>query len=432
MIAIIGGGLTGLTAAYELTKKGLDVTLVEREKYLGGALSSYRIKDYYVESFYHHFFKNDREFFNLLSDLGLSEKVIWKNTKTAFYSDEKFYDLSGAVNLLVFGMLSFSERTRLASLALKIKTMSKKQIEKLDSVSAKEWIGKNLSPNIYSSFFEPLLRSKYGNNLNDISAAWFLERMRVRSTRGLTGEKLGYLEGGFEVFLRKLIKEIEENQGILKKNVAAKKIIIKDNRVCDLLHEKGKINADCVISTIPPKGFLSLTNMKGVYGKKMEKLEYQGCVSVLLGVDKKLTDFYWTNLMEGKTDFGALVEHTNFIPETCYAKDHIIYLASYPPAGSKIWKMNRSQIFSHYLGQLRKLLPGSDIKVKWWRVSVEKECGLVYKKGILSHIPGVETPVKGLLAGGMFNSYPERSINESIRLGKECARLAEEFEKNKC
>ena len=35
-VAIIGGGITGLTAAYELTKRGINVTVFEKDEYLGG------------------------------------------------------------------------------------------------------------------------------------------------------------------------------------------------------------------------------------------------------------------------------------------------------------------------------------------------------------------------------------------------------------
>ncbi len=57
-IGIIGGGLTGLVAASRLAQEH-EVDLFEKMPYLGGCLSSYHIKDYWIERFYHHCFSGD-------------------------------------------------------------------------------------------------------------------------------------------------------------------------------------------------------------------------------------------------------------------------------------------------------------------------------------------------------------------------------------
>ena len=43
-IAVIGAGISGLCCAYELTKAGYDVTVFEKEDYIGGRMAS-RVKD---------------------------------------------------------------------------------------------------------------------------------------------------------------------------------------------------------------------------------------------------------------------------------------------------------------------------------------------------------------------------------------------------
>ena len=40
-IIIVGGGIAGLTLAYQLVKKGLQVTVLERENRVGGLARSY-------------------------------------------------------------------------------------------------------------------------------------------------------------------------------------------------------------------------------------------------------------------------------------------------------------------------------------------------------------------------------------------------------
>lgn len=427
--AVVGGGVTGLAAAYELSKKGMDVTVIEREKNIGGVLSSFSIGGFKIEKFYHHVFHGDEHFFGMCRELGLSGLLEWRNTQTGFYSKGKFYNLSGAVHLLLFGLLSPAERFKLASFALRLKTISKKEIESMDNFSASQWIKHNLGDNIYRNFFEPLLTSKYGEDLDDVSAAWFVERMRMRSTRGLTGEKLCYMKGGFHAFVEKIAEKIMENNGKIITGSSARKVIIRGGRVEGVCHSKGTLKCSSVISTVPVRDMLRFSGISGEYAKKAGKLEYQGAVSVLIGTDARLTEYYWTNMIDRGFAFGAAVEHTNFMAPEEYGGGSIIYLASYPQKSSEIWKMKEKEIFRNYLNDLKRMLPEKKIKVKWWRVAVEKNAGLVYRKGVLTGMPGFETPIKGLYAGGMFNSYPDRNLNESVRIGKECARLASCLEK---
>jgi uncharacterized protein with NAD-binding domain and iron-sulfur cluster len=57
-VAIIGAGLTGLTAAYQLAQKGHQVVIFEKEYALGGLAAGFKEKDWdwSLEHFYHHFF----------------------------------------------------------------------------------------------------------------------------------------------------------------------------------------------------------------------------------------------------------------------------------------------------------------------------------------------------------------------------------------
>ena len=51
---IIGGGITGLSAAYYLSKHGQKVLVIEKADEAGGLLSSHTIHGYKIEKFYHH------------------------------------------------------------------------------------------------------------------------------------------------------------------------------------------------------------------------------------------------------------------------------------------------------------------------------------------------------------------------------------------
>lgn len=66
-VAVVGAGLAGLTAAELLSRRGFQVTVIDRNPYLGGKLASWKEDGVEIEHGFHAFF---RHYFNLLHWLG--------------------------------------------------------------------------------------------------------------------------------------------------------------------------------------------------------------------------------------------------------------------------------------------------------------------------------------------------------------------------
>jgi oxygen-dependent protoporphyrinogen oxidase len=75
-IAIIGGGITGLTAAWRLHTRGHRVRLFEAEARFGGAVRSERIDDWLVEAGPNSLHVNSPEVAAVLGELGLEPKTL--------------------------------------------------------------------------------------------------------------------------------------------------------------------------------------------------------------------------------------------------------------------------------------------------------------------------------------------------------------------
>jgi protoporphyrinogen/coproporphyrinogen III oxidase len=78
-IAIIGGGITGLTAAWRLNTRGHRVRLFEAEARFGGAVRSQRIDDWLVEAGPNSLHVNAPEVAAVLGELGLESKILAAN-----------------------------------------------------------------------------------------------------------------------------------------------------------------------------------------------------------------------------------------------------------------------------------------------------------------------------------------------------------------
>lgn len=407
-IVVIGGGLAGLSAAVKLSEAGMDVTLIEKGAELGGAAASYKIGDYTIEKYYHHLFASDDALLRLIEKLGLKTRLEWRTARTGYYVDGRIYPLNTPSEILKYPYLSFMDKVRLTLLVLRAK---RAELSRFNDVSAADFLTK-YGKRTYENFFEPLLRSKFGSGEN-ISAAWLLGRIKIRSTRSVEGEKLGYLRGGIWQLIEKMSGRIK---GEIRTNCEVRRVALENGAVAGVDIGGEVIKCRGAISTAAPHVLNSLLGTPAVRG-----IKYQGAACFLFGLSGKLMeDTYWLNI-KGDAPFGALVEHTNFIPEGDYG-ENLLYAASYFQNESDIrWRLGEEELMRLYVQKLEELFPGSVSKVRWWRLARELFAGPIYGVGYAPLPYG--TGVKGLYIAGMFSApnYPERSMNGSIRAGEECA-----------
>lgn len=412
-IAVIGAGLSGLSAAYELSKKGFDVTIFE-ESDIGGLASSYLINNYSIEKYYHHIFRSDRTILELIHELELDSKLEWLKGTTGYCIKGKIYPLNTPKEILQFPYLSFSDKVKLGLLVLR----SKMNKQDLDSISAKNFIINNAGKSVYYNFFEPLLNSKFGSSKDNVSASWLLSRIKIRSDRSISGEKLGYMKGGFVILVEAILAILHENNVEFIKNPVTK-ITSKNNQIKAIEAANEVISCDKVISTIP------LNNLNKIINAKIgSDIRYQGSSCAVLALNTKLfNDIYWLNI-KADVPFGAVIEHTNFVPLDYY-REHIVYIASYfQDENDPLWKMSEEDVIDLYVKGLQDLFPTFDkSSINWWKLTRDIYAAPVFEKGFKSKILPYKTSINGLYVAGMFSlpNYPERTMNGSIRAGIDCA-----------
>lgn len=421
-VAVVGGGVAGLSAAYSICKHGGEVVVLEKESQLGGLLSSFKIKGYNIEGFYHHVFKEDKSFFELLNELGLKDRLVWRKVKSGSIDSRGIYNLSTPLDLLRYKPLGFIEKVKLGLFVLKIRRI--KNFGRYDRINAKRWIVHNVGERVYEKFFEPLLKSKYGKFADEISAAWFISRIALRADRSSSGETLGYLKGGFQILIDKLEKEIISRDGVITLNAEVKEIHLSKKRVVyEKDGKKSAVDYDVVISTLPVPLLLNILKDQEKGLERLKNIKYEGSVCVLLGVKKRLSNIYWLNLMEKDAMFGAIVEHTNFIGKENYDNDRIIYLMTYADSDSELFRTPDNKIVADYVGYLNKFFSLSNSEITWSRVAKSRHSAPVYSSEYLGYKPEPKT-LNGIFLAGMPTSYPDRSINDSISSGISVARLA--------
>ncbi|MDQ1276384.1 MAG: hypothetical protein QG610_1961 [Euryarchaeota archaeon] len=428
-IVIIGSGLAGLSAGYKLCKSN-EIIIFEKDPDIGGMSASYFLehsgKRYFIEKYYHHIFRSDSELLDLIKELGFEKKMLWLKGKNAYFVDGKNYPMNTPFEILHFSPLSVFDLAKLGMLVLRIKLI--KDSTPYDRIKAREWILSTTGKSVYENFFAPLMKSKFGDNAENVSAAWLIGRVKIRSDRGKEGEKLGYMQGGFNSLIEALEKEITANRGEIKTNMEVTEIVIKDNAVQGVVANGDFIACDAVISTAEPAVLDSITGGNlGALHDTLMSIRYQGTACALIGLDRSLMKDgnYWLNI-KADVPFGAVIEHTNFLPFEDYG-ENLVYVTSYfQDIKSPLWTQKEEEVIESYLKGLERMFPEFSRKdVLWTRLYRRMDTAPVYEQGYLEKVLPFAAGPSGLYLAGMFSSsnYPERSINGSVKAGFESAEL---------
>lgn len=417
-IAIIGAGFTGLTAGYELVKKGHSVTIFEKASLPGGLALGYK-KDSWkwsLEEYYHHWFTNDTAILNLAKEINYT--VLTFRPKTSSYIHNKIYQLDSPLTFLQFPELSPIQRLRmLATLAFLRFTPFWHPLEK---TTAAAFLPRYMGEKAYDLLWKPLLVNKFGAYTNTISLAWFWGRITKRTP------SLAYPEGGFLHFAQSLVAAIEKKGGKL---VFSAEIATIESGETGVSLGKKYGRFDKVIVTLPSFGFLKLCpQLPTDYKKQLAALQGLGAITMVLRLKKQFfaDGTYWLNVCETKSPVLAVVEHTNFIDKKYYNNEHLVYLGNYLPIDHPYFKKNNTELLALFDPFLRKLNPQYASSLLGYDVFKVPFAQPIIPINYSSQIPAFRTPLRNVYLANMQQVYPwDRGTNYAVELGNKISALIE-------
>ncbi len=430
-IVVIGGGLAGLAAAYALARKGYRVTLLEEQGEFGGLASSITLEGHPVERFYHFICRGDQELVSLINELGLADKLHWKQTSTAFYSHRRLYQFGTPFDLLNFDCIPWLQRLRFGLHVLSCRYRS--QWQPLDQVAARSWLIKNIGPQAYNEIWHPLLKVKFGDYFDKISAAWIWHRIwRVANSRPnlLSREAYGYLENGSSTLYGQLVENLSNMASVrLCPLTRVEKIVIQDGKVSAVEAAGEHIACDGVISTVSPQILLRLLpGASGAYFERLKAIQTIGLVCVLLSLTEAFGPFYWMNVNDERIKFNGMIELTNLNAHLASRGMHLLYIPYYLSTNDPRFHESDRFFYEEYVQALKLLNPGfTEAAIKDWRVFRDPYAQAICTTSFMKLVPEVRSPIRGLYVTDSTQFYPEdRTLSAAIRQGQKAARLLDE------
>ncbi len=417
-IAIIGGGMAGLGAAYELTKKTkVEIRVFERSSELGGLAHSVTIGGTPLEAYYHHMFPTYYDFFEIADEIGIKRDIFFTKAPTGIFYKGKTYPMSAPLDLLRFSPLSPLERIRMGFILAWLKI--KRNYKNFEKVTAETWLKKYMGEHAYGVMWEPLLVSKFGDKASTVSMAWFWSRVYERPN------KFGYFKGGFKTLIDALERFLRKKNVQISLSSPVQKITKRDEQY--IVHTEGKEETfDCVIIAAPPVSFIKMAEdlLPQPFIERTRKLDYQGTLCGILVLKQHLTDYYWLNINEKDYPFVGVIDHAHFVSPETYGGRYPVYIARYLNASHPLYKASDDDLWSQFLPLLKKINPAFDeswITERYmFRAPFTQPVVPINYKSIR---PSYATPVKGLWWVSMSHIYPwDRGTDHSFHAGRELAR----------
>lgn len=165
-VIIIGAGIAGLTAGFELSKDNIDFQILEAQDKIGGTIQSLRIGDYLVESGPHTFSTLNTEVFKLIQELGIEDELL----EASQAANKRYIYLNGQLVEVPKGPKEFFT-TNILSKDAKWTLFEELFIKKVNNEeTVEDFISRRFGRDILKNLVQPFLTGVYAGDVKKLSA----------------------------------------------------------------------------------------------------------------------------------------------------------------------------------------------------------------------------------------------------------------------
>mmetsp|Transcript_1730 Transcript_1730/g.2567 ORF Transcript_1730/g.2567 Transcript_1730/m.2567 type:complete len:623 (+) Transcript_1730:120-1988(+) len=295
-VAVIGGGLAGLSCAKYLSDAGHEPTIYEARDVLGGKVSAWQDEDGdWIETGLHIFFGAYPNVMNMFDELNIHDRLQWKIHQMIFAMQElpgeftTFDFIPGIPAPFNFGlailmnqkMLTFPEKIQTAPPLIPMLIEGQSFIDAQDELSVTEFMRKYGMPErINEEVFIAMAKALDFIDPDKLSMTVVLTAMN-RFLNESNGLQMAFLDGNQpDRLCQPMADHVAKNGGKVVLNAPLKEIVTNDDGSINhlLLRSGEKIEADEYVSAMP------VDIVKRMLPKKWQNMPYFRQLDELEGI----------------------------------------------------------------------------------------------------------------------------------------------------
>jgi squalene-associated FAD-dependent desaturase len=359
-VAVIGGGLSGLSASCALAESGLKVTLFERRPYLGGRASSYQhpATGEIIDNCQHVLFgscTNLREFYRRI---GVDDKIRWSDQMTFLEPGGRRSvlrpsflpaPLHTAPSFWKFAFLDFGDKLRISqAMALLLPFVVQD-----DGDSFLGWLQKHgQSERAIARFWNPILVSALSEDLDRISVSAAAQVVR-ESMKSVEAGRMGIPMIPLTDLYAAAERYITERAGEVRLRCGVRSIQPEASGV--VLHlADGARQFDCVILAVPYFALAPLLPEEETSGPLRDQIahfESSSITGIHLWFDRNITDLPHAVLLDRTIQW---MFHKSQLQQRQSPGSYIELVVS---SSKGLVEKSRQEIIDLALGEVREFFP---------------------------------------------------------------------------
>jgi oxygen-dependent protoporphyrinogen oxidase len=255
-IAIIGGGLPGLAAAYWATEAGLEVSVLEATHSFGGNTKTVRLDTLSLELGEEFFEDTPSRLLNLCTQLGLHPQP-WPSLRCVVKKGDQDWVLPHGLNLLTgYGIHHIAEMPFSRSVKWRLNTERFVGVAPVKDEQVGAFLRRRLGSEVWE-VLEPYLSAMLGGPAEEVSAPSALSRLLQLERQGglLAGSRQLHhhsrfnLQGGMGGLIEALSTHLLEKAQLLPHHEAW--AVTRDSKGWQVHVQGGRVEADAVIVALP-------------------------------------------------------------------------------------------------------------------------------------------------------------------------------------